>query len=61
MDYAYRQLAPSDLGILKSLLKVFGEAFQEIDTYQGAVPSDAYLEALLSKQHFIALVSDGWR
>ena len=57
MDHAYRQLLSSDVAILKALLKVFGEAFQEIDTYQSAVPSDAYLETLLSRQHFIALVA----
>ena len=57
MDYVYKHLAVSDLSILKDLLAVFGEAFGEPDTYQGAVPSDAYLEALLAKRHFIAVAA----
>ncbi len=57
MDYTYQHLSAADVPVLKSLLWVFGEAFREPDTYQGAVPSDAYLEALLRKPHFIALVA----
>jgi len=57
MSYTYTQLAGSDVEILKRLLEVFGEAFNEIDTYQAAVPDDAYLGALLSKPHFIVIVA----
>jgi len=57
MEHTYQQIRPADLPLLKSLLAVFGEAFGERDTYQGAVPSDAYLEALLRKPHFIALAA----
>ena len=56
-DYAYRQLACTDVPFLKDLLRVFGEAFGEVDTYQQSVPSDDYLTQLLSKQHFIAVVA----
>ncbi|HEX3904341.1 MAG TPA: AAC(3)-I family aminoglycoside N-acetyltransferase [Polyangia bacterium] len=60
MAYVYEQISASDLPALKALLALFGEAFGEPDTYQGAVPSDAYLETLLGKPHFIALAaSDG--
>jgi aminoglycoside 3-N-acetyltransferase I len=57
MRHTYKQLSGKDLSLFKELLAVFGEAFEEPDTYQGAVPSDAYLRALLDKQHFIALVA----
>jgi aminoglycoside 3-N-acetyltransferase I len=57
MRYSYRRLAVSDVGLLKELLTVFGEAFREFDTYQSAVPSDVYLRTLLSKPHFIASVA----
>jgi aminoglycoside 3-N-acetyltransferase I len=56
-EYVYKHLSPGDVPVLKALLAVFGEAFAEPETYQGAVPSDAYLEALLAKPHFIALVA----
>ncbi|HXI56740.1 MAG TPA: AAC(3)-I family aminoglycoside N-acetyltransferase [Polyangia bacterium] len=57
MEYAYKQLSPSDLPLMKGLLAVFGEAFGEPQTYQGAVPTDAYLQTLLGKPHFIALAA----
>ena len=57
MEYAYQQLAAADLPVLKALLAVFGEAFGEPDTYQGAVPGDDYLTKLLNKPHFIALAA----
>ncbi len=57
MSVSYKLLSASDVPSLKELLGVFGEAFQELQTYQGAIPSDAYLEALLGKSHFIALVA----
>jgi aminoglycoside 3-N-acetyltransferase I len=41
----------------KDLLKVFGRAFEELATYQGNVPSDAYLKSLLAKDYFIALAA----
>ena len=57
MDYAFKQLLPSDIGPLKRLLAVFGEAFDEVPAYQDAVPGDGYLESLLSKPHVIVLVA----
>ncbi len=54
---SFVQLQVSDVPRLKELLAVFGDAFDDKDTYLGAVPSDAYLTALLSKPHFIALVA----
>jgi aminoglycoside 3-N-acetyltransferase I len=57
MDYAFRQLLPSETGTLKRLLAVFGEAFEDVPTYQDAVPGDDYLESLLAKTHVIVLVA----
>jgi len=57
MEYSYQQLGPNDVEILKKLLKLFGEAFQDMDSYQSAVPSDDYLKKILSKPDFIALVA----
>jgi aminoglycoside 3-N-acetyltransferase I len=55
--YSYKQLVNTDIDLLKQLLKVFGEAFNDLDAYQSAIPSEAYLQTLLSKPHFIALVA----
>ena len=57
MDYTFEQLAASDVGLLKELLQVFGEAFEDVETYQGAVPSDDYLQSLLAAPHFIVVVA----
>src|SRR2546429_1605628 len=55
--YTYRQLTSADVALLKDLLRVFAEAFAEVDTYQRRVPSDEYLTRLLNKEHFIAVVA----
>jgi aminoglycoside 3-N-acetyltransferase I len=57
MGYVYKQLASSDIAHFKSLLRMFGEAFDDIATYQADMPSDAYIRSLLDKPHFIALVA----
>jgi len=54
--YSYRRLTCADVSLLKALLRVFGEAFDEIETYQRSAPSNDYLSRLLTKQHFIAVV-----
>jgi aminoglycoside 3-N-acetyltransferase I len=56
-NFSCRQLAPQDLPTMHALLAMFGEAFNERETYQGAVPSDAYLTAVLAQPHFIAVVA----
>src|SRR5262245_27826889 len=55
--FTIRQLMVTDVNLMKALLTVFGEAFGDPETYGGAVPSDAYLEQLLAKKHFIAIVA----
>jgi aminoglycoside 3-N-acetyltransferase I len=55
--YTYRQVADHELALLRQLIEVFGEAFDDRDTYSGAPPSDAYLEALLARPEFIVVVA----
>ena len=59
MAFSYRSISSSssDVPVFKALLSVFGAAFGEVDTYQGHVPGDAYLRALLDKPHVIALAA----
>ena len=42
---------------METLLTVFGEAFDEVETYSAAQPSYAYLEHLLGSDPFIALAA----
>jgi aminoglycoside 3-N-acetyltransferase I len=57
MDYTFTKLTPSDVVPLKDLLRVFGEAFEDVETYQDAVPPDDYLQPLLAMPHFIVVVA----
>jgi aminoglycoside 3-N-acetyltransferase I len=61
MGYTFEQLARSDINLLKDLLRVFGEAFEDVETYQGAVPEDDYLRSLLAMRHFIVVVASTGR
>ena len=56
-SYPIQRLSPSDIPLLKELLKVFGEAFNDLPTYQDAVPNDIYLKTLLSDKNFFVLVA----
>ena len=57
MAYTFRQLSASDVPLLKELLRVFGEAFDDVTAYQSAVPDDGYLRSLLAKPHFIVVIA----
>lgn len=43
--------------MMEALLTTFGEAFDEVDTYEGKRPSREYLRQLLGRDYFIALVA----
>ncbi|HEX5183818.1 MAG TPA: AAC(3)-I family aminoglycoside N-acetyltransferase [Allosphingosinicella sp.] len=59
---AIRHLTPDDVVLLEAMSTLFGEAFEEPDTYCGARPGRAYLRGLLAKRDFIALAAlDGER
>jgi len=57
VDYQNAQLTTSDVHLLKELLRVFGTAFEDVETYQGAVPGDDYLRSFLAKPHVIVVVA----
>ncbi len=52
-----QQLTGKDLDLITSLLELFGEAFEEIDTYCAKQPDAAYLQSLLGERYFIVLVA----
>ena len=57
MDYSCRRLAPADSGLLRPLLEVFAEVFDERETYLGAIPGEQYVRDLLRQDTLIALVA----
>ena len=52
-----RLLAPADLALMEAMLTLFGEAFDEVETYDKNRPDAAYLRRLLASDTFIALVA----
>jgi aminoglycoside 3-N-acetyltransferase I len=52
-----RRLTASDIKLVRELLVVFGNAFDDTDTYIGAQPNESYLERLLASDCFIALAA----
>jgi aminoglycoside 3-N-acetyltransferase I len=56
-DLVTRQLTRNDAASMKALLAVFGEAFDEADTYGRNPPGAGYLRELLGSGYFIALAA----
>jgi aminoglycoside 3-N-acetyltransferase I len=54
---AVRQLAADDIDLMRGLLRMFGEAFEDPETYAARQPSDAYLKSLLAGDTVIALAA----
>jgi aminoglycoside 3-N-acetyltransferase I len=50
-------LSPDDLPRMHGMLTLFGEAFEDPDTYGAARPTADYLRGLLASDQFIALVA----
>ncbi len=57
MNYSFQLLGPSDVALLKQLIYVFGDAFEDPATYGGSIPEDAYLNSLLGKDNLMVIVS----
>jgi aminoglycoside 3-N-acetyltransferase I len=57
MGFTTKRLAAADLAAMKAVLRLFGDVFGDLDTYQGAVPSDAYLLGLLRDETFFAIAA----
>lgn len=57
VQYGIRQLASEDVALMEAMLAMFGDAFDEMETYSSARPGKAYLERLLGSDCFIALAA----
>ena len=50
-------LAPTDVSLLRGMLKMFGDAFQDPDSYSHKPPSETYLSKLLASETFLAVAT----
>jgi aminoglycoside 3-N-acetyltransferase I len=57
MTYSYERLTPRDLTELTALTRVFGHAFDDVETYGAAVPSSGYLANFLGRPENVVLVA----
>lgn len=55
--YTIHRLAPADVPLLEAMSTMFGEAFDERETYTGARPRASYLQRLLGGDSFLALAA----
>lgn len=55
--FKVHQLTSADVPRVRALNALFGKAFGDPETYGAEPPGDAYLAALLAKEHVIALVA----
>lgn len=55
--YSVSALSGEDVGEMRAMLAMFGEAFDDRATYTQAQPDDAYLKQLLSSGSFIAVAA----
>ena len=52
-----RTLGPDDVELMEAMSAMFGQAFNEPQTYGGARPSEVYLRRLLDGDSFIAVAA----
>lgn len=57
MSYRVHRVAPDEVSLMEAALTLFGEAFEEPETYDGNRSDTEYLRALLSGESFVALVA----
>lgn len=57
-DWQVKRLGPGDLAGFRGMNRLFGEAFEDAETWGAKPPSDAYAGDLLGKDHVHALVAE---
>lgn len=57
MTFEVRVLTPDDIPLMQALLRMFGEVFNDMETYTARPPDADYLRRLLAGDSFIALTA----
>lgn len=55
---AVKIVSVSTVASFRAMLDLFGQEFEEVDTYSGNQPGDAYIEDLLASDTFYAMVAE---
>lgn len=57
LNFHVKVLTSQDVGLMRGMLALFGEAFEDRATYTKAQPDDSYLSDLLSSSTFVAVAA----
>ena len=57
VEFTTHRLAPADVGMMRSMLHLFGREFGDIPAYSDNQPGSDYLATLLSSGGFVALAA----
>jgi aminoglycoside 3-N-acetyltransferase I len=57
MTYSIHQLTCESVTLMPSLLTMFGQAFNDVDTYESQQPDETYFRHLLASDYFIAIAA----
>lgn len=57
MPFEVRTIDSSDVELFRSILSMFGKAFDDVNRYTKAQPRSSYIESLLGSDQFIALAA----
>ena len=57
MTFTVTQLAQSDVADMRAMIDMFGDVFEDPESYRSKQPNDAYLVELLASPTFIALAA----
>jgi aminoglycoside 3-N-acetyltransferase I len=55
--FTVRRLRAADIGLMRNMLRMLGDAFNEDETFSSNPPGEAYLQRLLGKPDFVALAA----
>ena len=57
MKYPIKQLTASDEVLMRAMLNMFGQVFEDVDTYSTKQPDRLYLQKLLASDTFVAIAA----
>jgi aminoglycoside 3-N-acetyltransferase I len=57
MNLSVKQITSAEISLINDLLDMFGNAFNDVESYASNRPSPDYLKKLLDNDYFIALVA----
>jgi aminoglycoside 3-N-acetyltransferase I len=55
--FSIRAIGPDDVALMHQMLRMFGDAFGDAESYTSKPPTDGYLSRLLASDHVIALAT----